>query len=554
MDKNTTESMAKLLEQSVRKNWNDLAMTDLGGISLQYRDVARKIAKLHILFEEAGIKPGDKIALCGKNSTHLGVALLATIAYGAVVVPLLHDFTPDSIQSLVDHSDSKLLIADHSTIEKIDAERMPSLTGILVSSDYSLSFSRNKSLEKARHHLNELFGEKYPDRFTPEDVVFYTPASPEELVLISYTSGSTGSPKGVMLPERAMWSNLRFAIDGTPYLKAGDNVVMMLPMAHMFGLVVELLLPISKGCHINFISRPPSPNVLLDAFAKVRPKQIVGVPLILEKIIRTRVFPLLEKPLMRLLMHVPFIDDKLLAKVKEQLSQAFGGNMVQFIIGGAPLNKEVETFLRRIDFPFTVGYGMTECAPLIAYAQWDSTRPGSCGKVVDRMEARVESSDPASVPGVIFVKGDNVMTGYYKNEEATASALDKEGWLNTGDMGCIDADNYVYIRGRDKNMILGPSGQNIYPEEIEQILNNLPYVNESLIVERDGKLVALVVPDFENASKQGISEEELKTIMDNNLKQLNKEIPSYSQVSKMELRHEEFEKTPKRSIRRFLYK
>ena len=549
------ETVAGLLEKSIRANWNLLALTDLGGLSLQYRDVGRKICKLHLLFEHAGIRPGDKIAFCGKNSAQMGVAILAAFAYGAVAVPLLHDFKPDSIARLVNHSDSLLLIADDNVVDRLKFDQMPNLTGILHTSDYSLPYSRSNGLTEARSHLNELFGDRFPDRFTPDDVVFYKQSSVDDPVLISYTSGSTGEPKGVVLPERSIWSNLRFCIDGTPYLKPGDQLVMMLPMAHMFGLVVELLLPMARGCHVNFISRAPSPAVLLDAFAKVRPKHIVGVPLILEKIIRTRVFPILEKPLMRLMLMVPFVDDALLSKVKEKIDQAFGGNIVQFIIGGAPLNKEVETFLRRIGFPYTVGYGMTECGPLIAYAQYDQTRPGSCGKVVSRMEAIVDSNDPSEVPGVIKVKGMNVMLGYYKNPEATALVLGSDGWLNTGDIGCIDADNYIYIRGRDKNMILGPSGQNIFPEEIEQVLNNLPYVNESLIVERDGKLVALIHPDYENASKQGMTPGQLETtVMNDNLRQLNQQLPSYSQVKSFDIFKEEFEKTPKRSIRRFLYK
>ncbi len=551
----TTETvpLSQMIEKSVRKNWNHLALTDIDGLSLQYRDLGRKIAKLHILFESAGINPGDRIALCGKNSAHLAVALLAVMAYGAVAVPLLHEFTPESIQLLVNHSDSRMLIADKVIVEKLDPTSMPSLEAIMISGDFSIAVSANKDLLAARSHLNELFGEKYPDRFTPENVTFSSVSSPEQLVLISYTSGSTGSPKGVMLPERSLWSNLRFAIDGTPYLKPGNNTVMILPMAHMFGLVVELLLPVVKGCHVNFISRPPSPHVLLDAFARVRPRHIVGVPLILEKIIRTRVFPLLDKPLMKLLLHVPFVDDRIQAKIKDHICQAFGGNMEQFIIGGAPLNKDVETFLRRIGFHFTVGYGMTECGPLISYAAWNETRPGSCGKVVSRMEARVASDDPAETPGVIHVRGANVMLGYYKNPQATADVLTPDGWLNTGDIGCIDSDRYIYLRGRDKNMILGPSGQNIYPEEIEQILDNLPYVSESLIVEREQRLVALIYPDYENAEKQGISHDDLVRTMDENLQLLNKELPGYSQVSRYEMREHEFEKTPKRSIRRFLY-
>lgn len=551
---NDTETVGYLLEKSIRDNWNLLALTDLGGLSLQYRDLARKMAKLHLLFAKAGIEPGQQIALCGKNSAQLAVATLATIAYGAVAVPLLHDFKPDSIQRLVNHSESVMLFADMSIAAKLSFDAMPAIKGVIMTEDFSLAASRDEALTAARGHLNELFGQRYPDRFTPEDVVFYRQKSADSPFLISYTSGSTGEPKGVVLPERSLWSNLRFCIDGTPYLSPGDRLVMLLPMAHMFGFVVELLLPVARGCQINFISRPPSPHVLLEAFAKVKPRHIVGVPLILEKIIRTRVFPVLEKPLMRLLLHMPFVDDRLLANVKDKINNAFGGNMVQFIIGGAPLNSEVETFLRRIGFPFTVGYGMTECGPLIAYARWDEARPSSCGKVVTRMEARVESAHPATDPGTIFVKGENVMLGYYRNPEATAAVLSPDGWLNTGDIGCIDPDNFIYIRGRDKNMILGPSGQNIFPEEIESILNNLPYVNESIVVDRDGRLTALIHPDYDNAAKENINDSRLEDIIREDIKQLNQRLPGYSQVAAYELRREEFEKTPKRSIRRFLYK
>ena len=551
---NEKSSVAFLLQDSIRRNWNLPALSDIDGLSLSFRDLGRKICKLHILFESAGIKPGDKVALCGRNSAQLGAAIIAGIAYGAVVVPLLSDFKPESIQKLVNHSDSRLLIADDNIVKQLSFEAMPSLQAVLHTADFSMPHSRNAGITDARRRLNELFGERFPDRFTPECVTFYEHPSAEEPVVISYTSGSTGEPKGVVLPERSIWSNLRFCIDGTPYLRPGDRVVTILPLAHMFGFVIELLLPVASGVQANFISRAPSPVVLLDAFSRVRPRHIIGVPLILEKIIRTRVFPILEKPLMRLLLHVPFLDDKLLAQVKEKISQAFGGNMVQFIVGGAPLNKEVETFLRRIGFPFTIGYGMTECGPLISYAAWDDTRQGSCGKVVTRMEARVDSRDPAEIPGVIHVKGMNVMLGYYQNPDATDEVLAPDGWLNTGDIGCIDADGYVYLRGRDKNMILGPSGQNIFPEEIEQVLNNLPYVNEALVVERDGTLVALIHPDYENAEKQGITPLALTGIMDENLRTLNQAVPSYSRVAAYEIRTEEVAKTPKRSIRRFLYK
>ncbi len=508
------------IQQAIRSNWEELALTDFNGQSFQFRDVARKIAKLHLLFESCGLKPGDKIALCGKNSAQWAIAMLASLTYGTVAVPILHDFKADNIHHLVNHSDARLFFVDSSTWENLDHDTMTNLQGALLINDYSLLFSRNKKLEEARKNLNRLFGEKYPDRFTPEDVK-YKEDRPDQLALINYTSGSTGFSKGVMLTYGNLWSNLQYCIDGLTFLNPGDSMVCMLPLAHMYGLMVELIHTFVKGCHIYFLTRTPSPKVIMEAFATVKPKLIVAVPLILEKIIKTKVFPMLDKPLMKILMHVPFVDDHLLNKIKEKIEQTFGGNLKEMIIGGAGLNKEVEAFLRRIKFPYTVGYGMTECGPLVAYAPWDVQRPGSCGRIVDRMEMKVDSPDPASVPGVLWVKGANVMDGYYKNPDATKAVMAPDGWMNTGDICQVDADGFIYIRGRDKNMILGPSGQNIYPEEIEQILNNMPYVNESLVVEKNGKLVALIYPDIENASRQGMSMDAISEIMQQNIKKLN---------------------------------
>lgn len=540
------------ISQAIKENWEHMALTDFHGASFQYKDVARKIAKLHLLYKHTGIKQGDKVALCGRNSAQWAMAFLATVTYGAVAVPILHEFKPDQIHHLVTHSQARLLFTDSSVWENVDPASMPDLDGVLQIHDYSLLLSRKKSLTEARAHLNEYFGKAYPERFTPDDVD-YVADTPDQLALINYTSGSTGFSKGVMLSFGSLWSNVQFSIDGLTFLKPGDGMVCMLPLAHMYGLVVELLHPFVKGCHISFLTRTPSPRVIMEAFAVVKPKLIVSVPLIIEKIIKTKVFPLLEKPMMKILMHVPFVDDRLLAKIKERLTDTFGGNIQEIIIGGAGLNKDVEAFLRRINFPFTVGYGMTECGPLVSYAQWDEQRPASCGKIVDRMEVKIDSPDPANVPGVIWVKGDNVMKGYYRNQEATDAVLQPDGWMNTGDIGTIDADGFMYIRGRDKNMILGPSGQNIYPEEIEQQLNNMPYVCESIVIDEDGKLVALIYPDIENATRQGIAAESLEEMMRDNVKVLNKDLPSYSQISKVKVMHEEFEKTPKRSIKRYLY-
>lgn len=545
------ESITTLIQSTIREHWEYQALSDYNGANFQYRDVARKIAKLHLLFKNAGLQPGDKIALCGRNSAHWAIAFLGAFTYGAVVVPILHEFKADNIHHLVSHSDSKLLFVDSTIWDNLDPEALPTLSGAFQINDYSLLLSRSAQIENARKNLNKLFGERYPERFTAADVVYDVP-DPDRLAIINYTSGSTGFSKGVMLSYRNIWSNIRFALDNIKFFKPGDGAICILPMAHMFGMSFEMMHLLCQGCHLTFLTRTPSPRIIMEAFAAVHPKLILTVPLIIEKIIKTRVFPLLDKPLMKLLLHMPFIDDKLLGKIKAKLEETFGGQLKELIIGGAGLNADVEQFLRRIQFPFTVGYGMTECAPLISYAPWDAQRPGSCGKIVDRMEARIDSPDPINTPGVLWVRGDNVMQGYYKNPEATESAL-RDGWLNTGDICQMDADGYLYIRGRDKSMILGPSGQNIYPEEIEQKIDNLPYVGESLVVDRGGKLVALIHPDYDTAQKAGIDTDSLQSMMEQNVKQLNTELPAYSQISDIKLFQEEFEKTPKRSIKRYLY-
>ena len=547
------DTLTGYIEQSLRNNWDRPALSDYHGMTLTYKDVARKIAKLHLAFKHAGLGKGDKIAVCGRNSAQWAVAALASITYGTITVPILHDFKPDTIHHLVTHCDARLLFTDASTWENLDHENMPHIKGVVNIADYSLLFSRDKAFTQAREHLNRLFGDKYPERFTPDDVV-YECFNQDDIALINYTSGSMGFSKGVMLSYGSLWSNVQYSIDGLDFLVPGDGFVSMLPLAHMFGLTVEMLHPFVKGCHIYFLGRTPSPKILLGAFAEVNPKLIVAVPLVIEKIVKTRVFPMLEKPLMKLLMHIPFVDDRLMAKIKQGLTDAFGGNLKELIIGGAGLNKDVETFLRKIQFPYTVGYGMTECGPLICYSSWDKQKQASCGHAVDRMELRVDSPAPETTPGVLWVRGANVMKGYYKNDEATQACMGADGWMNTGDIAQIDKDGYVFIRGRDKNMILGPSGQNIYPEEIEQQLNNLPYVAESLIVSRDGKLVALIHPDYENATKQGLDDAAVDKQMRDNLKTLNAALPSFSQISDMQIFTEEFEKTPKRSIKRFMYK
>lgn len=545
------KSFNSYLEDSIKKNWESTAVSDFNGVTYQYKDIARKIAKIHILLEHAGIKKGDKVAICGKNTSHWAVAFFAVLSYGAVAVPILHEFKPDNVHNIVNHSEAKLLFVGDVAWENLNEEKMNLLSGIILINDFSVISTKLESLTYARQHLNELFGKKYPSRFTANDVHYYED-KPEDLALINYTSGSTGFSKGVMLPSRALTTNLDYLIKNLPEMQPGDNVVSMLPMAHMYGLMVEICLSIAKGCHIFFLTRVPSPKIIMDAFAYAKPSVIITVPLVIEKIIKTRIFPLLEKPLMKIMLKTPYINEQLLAKIRIKLEESFGGNIRQIIVGGAPLNKEVELFLQKMHFPLTVGYGMTECAPLISYSPWYKTKPMSCGAILPYNEARIDSPDPENIPGELWVKGGNVMHGYYKNEAATNSVM-RDGWLNTGDLGIIDKDGFLFLKGRSKNMILGPSGQNIYPEEIEDQLNNMPLVNESLIIEHGGKLIALIYPDFENGVKMGIKPEDIEAQMEENRLMLNKNLPAYSQISRIKIYYEEFEKTAKRSIKRYLY-
>ena len=546
------ECFLRYIEESIKNNWNRAALTDFKGATYSYKDVARKIEKLHLLFAHCGIQKGDKIALCGRNMSNWGTAFLATLAYGAVAVPILNEFKAETIHHIVNHSEARLLFAGDVVWEAIDPEAMPALDGVLRVEDYSLRFSRKEQLTEARARLNELFGQKYPERFRPEDV-HYEYDRLDDLAVINYTSGTTSQSKGVMLPYRSLWTNLQFALNVFG-ITPGEKVVSMLPMAHMYGLAFEFIYEFANGMHIHFLSRTPSPKVIADAFAEVRPHLIITVPLVIEKIIKKRVFPSLEKPHIKLLMNIPVINDKIREKIRKQVVAAFGGRFKELIIGGAALNHEVEHFLHAIRFPYTVGYGMTECGPLLSYDGWKTFKPGSCGKAVDRVTLRIDSPDPQHIVGEILAKGDCVLTGYFKNPEATAAALDAEGWLHTGDMGIIDKDGYVYIKGRCKNMILSANGQNIYPEEIEDKLNNMPYISESIVVDRAGKLVALIHPDTDQMEADQVQENQLAEIMKDNLKEVNQQLPSYSQLGSYELYAEEFEKTPKRSIRRFLYK
>ena len=546
------KSFIAFVEESIKKHWNLDALTDYKGATLQYKDVARKIEKLHILLAESGIKPGDKVAVCGRNSSHWGVAFLAILTYGAVAVPILHEFKADNIHNIVNHSEARLLFVGDVVWESLNEAEMPLLEGIILMTDFTLLVCRSKQLEYAREHLNELFGKKFPRNFRREHVS-YRRDNPEELAVINYTSGTTSFSKGVMLPYRSLWANTQFAFDVLT-LKPGDRIVSMLPMAHMYGLAFEFLYEVACGCHVFFLTRMPSPKIIFQAFADVKPHIVIAVPLIIEKIIKKNVLPKLETLKMKVLLKVPIINDKIKATVREQMIQGFGGNFYEVIIGGAAFNQEVEKLLKSIDFPYTVGYGMTECGPSICYEDWKRFKPGSCGKAAPRMEVRIDSPDPQNIVGEILTRGDNVMLGYYKNPEATAQILDADGWLHTGDLGVMDEEGNVTIKGRSKNMLLGPSGQNIYPEEIEEKLNNLPFVAECIVIQQnDNKLVALIYPDFEDAYSQGMSDSDIEAAMEENRTTLNAELPAYSQISRIKIYPEEFEKTPKKSIKRFLY-
>lgn len=551
---NKVPSFNALIERSIIENWKRDALTDYKGATLQYHDVARKIEKLHIMFENSGVKRGDKIALAGRNSAAWAAAFLAVLTYGAVAVPILHEFTADQIHNIVNHSESKLLFVGDVVATEIDGTKMPHLEGIIYIPDYSLVLSRTDKLTYAREHLNELFGKKYPKYFRQEHVKYYHDTNPDELALINYTSGTTGFSKGVMLPYRAMWSNFDFADHELGnVIKSGDNVISILPMAHMYGLAFEFIFEFILGCHIFYLSRVPSPLVIAQAFADVKPKIIISVPLVIEKIIRKKVFPKIQDPKMRLLLKVPGLNKKIFERINEEVSKAFGGNFYQVIVGGAAFNHEVESFLQQIGFRYTVGYGSTECAPIICYSDYKDFVPGSCGKAVIHMQVKIDSPDPQNIPGEIMARGLNVMLGYYKNEEATKASIDSDGWFHTGDLGLMDAEGNVFIKGRSKNMLLGSSGQNIYPEEIEDKLNSMNLVCESVVIQDGNKLIGLVYPDLEEAQKLGYNRENILDIMEENRKQINEQLPVYCRIAEIELHDEEFAKTPKRSIKRYLY-
>lgn len=545
------QSFIALIEQSIKTNWYLNALTDYKGITLQYRDVARKIEKIHILLENAGIEKGDKIAICGRNSAHWTVTYLAVITYGAVVVPILHEFKADQVHNIVNHSEARLLFVGDQIWENLNEAAMPHLEGIIELKDFGVPVSRSEKLAYARDHLNEIFGHKFPCRFRPDDISYEKEKS-EDLAIINYTSGTTGYSKGVMLPYRSILSNVLYCKEKIG-LKAGDSVVSMLPLGHVFGMTFDFLYGFTAGAHLWFLTRMPSPKIIAESFAEIRPRVIACVPLIVEKIFKKNILPKVDNKLGKLLLHVPIISDKIKELIKQKAMEVFGGNFIEIIIGGAPFNAEVEAFLKMIDFPYTIAYGMTECGPIICHSHWTELKLASCGKVAARMEAKVLSPNPSAIAGELVCRGANLMLGYYKNKEATRQVIDTEGWLHTGDMATIDEDGNVFIKGRCKNLLLTSSGQNIYPEEIESKLNNMPYVSESLIILQQDKLVGLIYPDSDDAFAHGLSQSDLVRVMEENRLELNKQLPAFSQIARFKLYPEEFEKTAKKSIKRFLY-
>lgn len=550
---NSIPSFNSYIENSIIKNWNLDALTDYKGATLQYHDIARKIEKLHILFENSDVKKGDKIAVCGRNSSQWAVAFLAIITYGAIVVPIQNEFKPEQIHNIVNHSESKLLFVGDVVATEITPEEMPSLEGIIYLPDNSLVISRSEKLTYARENLNAMFGHRYPKYFRPEHVKYHVD-DPEELAMINYTSGTTGFSKGVMLPYRALWGNLDYLIDSVkPNIGKNSNILSTLPMAHMYGLMTEFLFNIVLGNHIFFLTRLPSPTLISEALSEIKPDILYAVPLVVDKIVRKEVFPHIQTNRARLLMNMPVINKRIKEKVREFVLRKFGERPYEIVVGGAPLNKEIENFFISVGFPIAMGYGTTETAPLITFAHQDNYVAGSCGVAVKHMEVKVLSDDPENVAGELVCRGINVMKGYYKNQEATDAVIDKDGWFHTGDLATMAADGHIFVKGRSKNMLLGPNGQNIYPEEIEDKLNSMAMVNESIVIQNDDKLVALVHPDMEEVNNLGFTDEDLENIMEQNRKELNMQIPSFAKVSRIKLHNQEFEKTAKKSIKRYLY-
>lgn len=544
-------SVNKLLEKSFRENWGRPALSNYKGQDLAYRDVARRVAKLHIAFEQCGLQKGDKVAICSRNQANWGVSMLAALTYGAVPVPILHEFKPGNIHYLVNHSEAKVLFVDDVIWENLSEAEMPGLYVVVQINTFSFLYSKTEEMSQVREHLNESFGHKYPNNFGPEDLNYYEDSA-DELAVINYTSGTSGFSKGVMIPYRALYSNIQFAhVQAMPQMDNQAEVVSMLPSAHMYGMMFEFLFEMTIGAHVHFLTRVPSPKIIMQAFADIKPHVIIAVPLIIEKVYKSKLKPILDRN--KKIMNLPIIDKVIQKKILQELVNAFGGRFYEVIIGGAAFNPEVERFFRKIGFPFTVGYGMTECAPIIGYADWKDTKLYSCGKAAMNMSICIDSSDPKNIPGEVLVKGPNVFLGYYKNEEATAEVMDKDGWFHTGDMGVMDDEGFLFLKGRSKCMILGPSGQNIYPEEIEGVLNNVTYVVDSLVIEDHGILVSLIYPDYHQAELDGLSKSELEAKLQEALPEINKQIPNYAKITKMEFMPEDFERTPKRSIKRYLY-
>ena len=546
------QSFIAFFEKSFQENWDRPALSDYNGQTLHYKDVARRIAKMHIIFEQCGLKKGDKVAICSRNQANWGVMFFATLTYGAVAVPILHEFKPDNVHHIVNHSEARILFVGDMVWENLSEHAMPNLEAIISLPDFSIPYCKHESIREAREHLNEHFGKKYPKNFRPKDIVYHRD-EPEELALISYTSGTTGMSKGVMLPYRSLWSNLMFAKEALPEMCNTSRVVSMLPLAHMYGLMFEFVYEMAEGAHVHFLTRMPTPKIIMEAFDNVKPTLIISVPLIIEKIYKKQLQPILEKTSVKMLLKLPILEQQVKKKILTELNKSFGDNFYEIVVGGAAFNHEAEEFFKKIGFRYTVGYGMTECAPLITYSDWKVSRLYSCGKAVRGMQIKIDSPNPKNIVGEILVKGDNVFLGYYKNEKATAESFTDDGWMRTGDMGVIDSDGFLFIRGRCKNVIIGSSGQNIYPEEIEDAINNKPYVMESLVVEQNNKLVALIYPDYAAAEAAGYTNGNLEKLFEDTRIKVNEELPSYSQIVKIKIYPEEFEKTPKKSIKRFLY-
>ncbi|MFW6246443.1 MAG: AMP-binding protein [Tangfeifania sp.] len=539
-------TLSNLYTKAFRSNWEQMAFTDYEGKDFKYSDVAEIIKSLHLFYQLTGLQRGDKIAVLGRNSAHWGAVFLSAVSSGIVIVPVLPDFNESNTNHIINHSESKLVIGAKSLLGKIDFDNAEKLQAVVVLEDFSLHAAKD---ENFKYKLADAFDYYKKNKLEKQQFEFVE-WKPEQTCIISYTSGTSGFTKGVMIPERSLVSNIVYAQEHMP-LESGHKIVSFLPMAHVYGLLFEFLFPVTLGCHITFLNKIPSPAVITKVFGAVRPHLILSVPLVIEKIYKKRILPTIEKPVMKILLKLPFISDLILKKIKEKLTDTFGGRFFEIVIGGAPLSADVEKFFKRINFPFTIGYGMTECGPLISYEAWDKTMPSSAGRLVDRMEVRIDSDDPYNSVGEIQVKGENVMTGYFKNEEASKAAFTEDGWLKTGDLGIIDENNFIYIKGRSKNMILGPSGQNIYPEEIEAKIMNLPYIAECVVTERSGKLVAKVYPDHEAITAGHV--DDMEKVMEENRKKLNAELPRYEQITAFEMVNEEFEKTPKKNIKRFKY-